>query len=80
MKIVVHSIINRYMLSARVVHSNALLRFRFKLPLNLAFVRPGRLITLLEYEFSRITHVINCRRVQELDMLQTESVARPSLL
>jgi hypothetical protein len=79
MKLIVHSIINRYMLSARVVHSNALLRFRFKQPINLAAVRPGRQITLLEYEFSRITHAINCRRVQELDILHTEHIARPSL-
>jgi hypothetical protein len=80
MKLVVHAIINRYVLSARVMHSNALLRFRFKQPLNLAFVRPGREMTLLEYEFSRITHVINCRRVKEFEALQTEHAARPRLL
>jgi hypothetical protein len=80
MKLVVHSVINRYMLSARVVNSNALLRFRFERPLNLAFVRPGREITLLEYEFSRITHIVNCRRVQEWGVLQTEQVVRPSLI
>lgn len=80
MKLVVHAIINRYVLSARVVHSNALLRFRFERPLNLAFVRPGREMTLTDYEFSRITHIINCRRVRERDALQTEHVTRPHIV
>jgi hypothetical protein len=80
MKLVVHAIINRYVLSARVVHSNALLRFRFKRPLNLAFVRPGREMTLLEYHFSRSTHVINCQRVRECEALQSEHAARPKIV
>ena len=78
-KIKIHALINRYIVSAKVVESSALLRFRFKHPLNLAFVQPGREITLLEYEFSRITHVINCIRMKEFDVLQTDRSVRPSL-
>jgi hypothetical protein len=47
-KIVVHKIINRYALSARVCGSNALLRFRFKFPLNLAKVKSGLEIEVLD--------------------------------
>ena len=79
MKVVVHSAIGRYMLCARVVKSNALLRFRFELPLNLAQVHAGREITVLECEFSRLTHTVNCRRVLESDIMLTEQAKRPSL-
>ena len=79
MKLVVYGVINRYVLSARVVETNALLRFRFERPLNLAFVRPGREITVLECEFSRLTHTVNCRRVQEWGVMNTEHAKRPSI-
>ena len=80
MRLVVHGVIGRYVLSATVVDSNALLRFRFERPLNLAFVRPGREFTVLQCEFSRLTHTVNCRRVLECEVLQTEHAARPTLL
>jgi hypothetical protein len=79
MQVVVHSAIGRYMLSARVKHSNALLRFRFERPLNLAHVQPGREITVLECEFSSLTHTVNCRRVLQSEVLLAVPVARPSL-
>lgn len=80
MKLVVHSMINRYVLSATVVHSNALLRFRFERPLNPAFVQPGREITVLECEFSKLGYVVNCRRVKEPDVMLTEHAVRPRLV
>jgi hypothetical protein len=79
MQVVVHSAIGRYMLSARVKHSNALLRFRFERPLNLAHVQPGRELTVLECEFSSLTHTVNCRRVLESEVLLAAPAARPSL-
>ena len=79
MKVVVHSVIGRYVLSARVEQSNALMRFRFERPLNLAQVQPGRLLTLLECEFSGLTHTVNCRRVLESEVLLAAPAARPSL-
>ncbi len=56
--------------------SGALLRFRFKRPLEPAHVLPGRTITVFECEFSRRTHMINCRRVQERDVLQASAPVR----
>lgn len=79
MQLVICSIINRYVLCARVVDSNALLRFRFERPLNVANALPGRQITVLECEFSRLTHIINCRRVEEEELLLVAPSARPSL-
>lgn len=79
MQLVVLSIINRYVLCARVVDSNALLRFRFERPLNAEYARPGREITVLECEFSRLTHTINCRRVEAEELLLVAPPARPSL-
>jgi hypothetical protein len=79
MKVIVHGVIGRYMLSARVEHSNALLRFRFERPLNQAQVQSGRELTVLECEFSSLTHTVNCRRVLESDVLLAPPAARPSL-
>jgi hypothetical protein len=80
MQLIVHSIISRYVLCAKVVHSGAMLRFRFERPLDLKHVSPGRSITVLECEFSRLTHTVNCRRVQESDVLQAEPVGRPCVV
>jgi hypothetical protein len=79
MQLVVLSVINRYVLCARVADSNALLRFRFERPLNIEYARPGREITVLECEFSRLTHTINCRRVAQDELLLVAPPARPSL-
>jgi len=78
MQLVVLSVINRYVLCARVADSNALLRFRFERPLNIEYARPGREITVLECEFSRLTHTINCRRVAQDELLLVAPPARPS--
>ncbi len=80
MKLVVHSVINRYVLCATVLHSNALLRFRFERPLDLDYVIPGRDLTILAYEFSRLTHVVNCRVVLEANVMQQKTPGRPLLL
>ncbi len=79
MRVVVHAAVGRYVLSARVKHTNALLRFRFERPLDLAHLQPGREITVLECEFSRLTHTVNCRRVLESDVLLTARAKRPRL-
>jgi hypothetical protein len=79
MQLIVHSVINRYVLCGRVTDSNALLRFRFERPLNLEYVLPGREINVLECEFSRLTHTINCRRVLECEVMETSQPVRPSL-
>jgi len=80
MKLVVYSVINRYVLCATVVHSNALLRFRFEHPLDLEYVRPGLEITVLACEFSRLTHAVNCRSVLEPQVMRATKPARPILL
>jgi len=69
-KIVVHKIINRYVLSARVCDSNALLRFRFKFPLNVSKVKPGLEIEVLECEFSNTTKLINCCSIHDNSIMQ----------
>ena len=79
MELVVHNVVSRYVLCARVVGSGALLRFRFESPLETAHLPPGRTIHVLQCEFSRRTHMINCRRVQECDVLQTASPVRSDL-
>ena len=79
MKVVVHSIVNKYMLCATVIQSNALLRFRFERPLNLEYVQPGLEISVLQCEFSRLTHVINCRRVLETHVMCEKKPSRPML-
>ena len=80
MKLVVHSVINRYVLCATVVHSNALLRFRFPWPLDLEHVKPGREITVLQYDFSRLTHAVNCRAVVEPDVVLQNKPGRALML
>ena len=69
-KIVVHKIINRYVLSARVCDSNALLRFRFKFPFNVVKVKPGLEIEVLDCEFSNATKLINCSRIDDNSIMQ----------
>ena len=69
-KIVVHKIINRYVLSARVCDSNALLRFRFKFPFNSDKVKSGLLIEVLDCEFSNTTKLINCIRIDDNSIMQ----------
>ena len=69
-KIVVHKIINRYVLSAHVCDSNALLRFRFKFPFNLVKVKPGLQIEVLDCEFSDTTKLINCSRIDDNSIMQ----------
>jgi len=69
-KIVVHKIINRYILSASVCGSNALLRFRFKYPLNLLKVKSGLEIEVLDYEFSNTTKLINCVSIRDNSIMQ----------
>jgi hypothetical protein len=80
MQLVVHSVISRYVLCARVTHSDALLCFRFERSLDLEHVLRGRTIHVLECEFSRRTHMINCRRVQECDVLQHVPSVRPCVV
>lgn len=75
----VHRVINKYMLCATVGHSNALLRFRFEQPLNLEYVQPGLEISVLQCEFSLLTHMINCRRVLETQVMCEVPPSRPML-
>lgn len=79
MKVTVHSVISKYILCATVGHSNALLRFRFERPLNLDYVQPGLEISVLQCEFSRLTHLINCRRVLETQVMCDKTPSRPML-
>jgi hypothetical protein len=69
-KIIVYRIINRYVLSARVCGSNAMLRFRFKHPLNLLKVQSGLEIEVLDCEFSNTTKLINCNAIHDNSIIQ----------
>lgn len=69
-QIIVHRIVNRYVLSARVCGSNALLRFRFKYPFNLLKVKPGLEIDVLECEFSNSTKLMNCNSIRDNSIMQ----------
>jgi hypothetical protein len=69
-KIRVHRIINRYVLSARVCGSNALLRFRFKYPFNLLKVKSGLEIQVLDCEFSNTTKLMNCNSIGDNSIMQ----------
>lgn len=77
MQLAVFSVINRYTISARVLETNALLRFRFERPLNLDYVQPGRAITVHECFFNRKTHTIHCKRVAEPELLLAVPPTRP---
>ena len=79
MKVTVHRVVNKYVLCAIVHNTNALLRFRFERPLNVDKIEPGREITVLECEFSTLTHLINCRHVLETDVMCAQTVSRPLL-
>lgn len=79
MKVTVHRVVNKYVLCAIVHNTNALLRFRFERPLNLEKNGPGREITVLECEFSTLTHLVNCRRVLETDVMCARPLSRPLL-
>lgn len=80
MKVTVHCVVSKYVLCAIVQNTNALLRFRFEHPLNIEKLEPGREITVLECEFSTLTHLINCRRVLDTDVMQTRTLSRPLLV
>lgn len=69
-QIIVHRIMNRYVLSARVCGSNALLRFRFKYPFDLLKVKPGLEIDVLDCEFSNTTKLMNCNSIRDNSIMQ----------
>ena len=60
---------NKQMLVARVVGSNAILRFRFFKCLCLKSVGVDTLITISRCEFSKNTKMVNCHAIRETHFL-----------
>ena len=56
---------NSTMLVARVLETNAVLRFRFMRPLDAKVVVPGYIITISKCQFSLVTKMINCLSVEQ---------------
>jgi hypothetical protein len=61
---------NKHMLVAKVVRTNAILRFRFFKCLNLKCVGVGTHITISRCEFSNSTKMVNCHSMKETHFLQ----------
>ena len=56
---------NNTMMVGRVMHTNAMLRFRFMRPLDVRVVVPGEVITISKCQFSLVTRMINCLVVEQ---------------
>lgn len=56
---------NNTMIVARILHTKALMRFRFMRPLDIKVLVPGCCITILKCQFSLVTKMINCLEVEQ---------------